>query len=58
METTSSGKVYIKWTSESWKDILGTVANYFSDLYGEKKYIGFKKLVAIYALMSQSDEES
>lgn len=57
VETTSSGKVYIKWTSESWKDILGTVANYFSDLYGEK-YIGFKKLVAIYALMSQSDEES
>lgn len=54
VETTLSGKVYIRWTSESWKDILSTVADYFSDLYGEK-YKGFKKLATIHALKSQPD---
>jgi hypothetical protein len=55
--TSLSGKVYIRWITESWKDILGTLVNYFSGIYGEK-YIAFRKLATIYALKSQPDEES
>lgn len=42
----SSGKLVIRMTSESWKVILSSLMNYFSLLYGEK-LIAFKKLVDI-----------
>lgn len=37
---TLSGKLHIRWTTESWKAILGDVTNYFSFVYGEKFIVG------------------
>lgn len=54
--STLSGKIHIKYTCESWKDI-GFLSEYFSFLYGEK-YIAFKKLAEIFILKSKTDDRS
>lgn len=56
---TLSGKLYIRWTTESWEAILGGVTDYFSSLYGEK-YIGLQKLLTIHELKARpsTDEQS
>lgn len=56
---TLSGKLHIRWTTESWGAILGGVTDYFSSLYGEK-YIGLQKLLTIHELKARpsTDEQS
>lgn len=46
LSVTLSGKVYIRWSSSSWKNIVPKLSNYFSSLYGEK-FIAFQKLAII-----------
>lgn len=54
---TMSGKLYIVWKTESWKDILSGVSKYFSNIYGEK-FIGFQKLSKIYELKSNLTDDN